>query len=110
MDASGIAIVVKQLPLLTRTKQRQVPFSRAEQSIAAMVLDVGGYASGDEALARAGAAARLETIWPEPCIPVPSQPGAGPQLASRCGRCGPRFRVLPLRPRAPIGASSLRAH
>jgi hypothetical protein len=71
-EPSGISIVARHMPLFNRTRQRQVPFSRTEAEIAAVVLAVGGYASGDLILAVTAREARLATVWPEPSFPLPS--------------------------------------
>jgi hypothetical protein len=70
-DLSGIAIVARSIPLLSRTKGRQVPFIAYETALARLILSVAGNYYGEESLA-AAAAASLSVTFPTPRFPLPT--------------------------------------
>lgn len=71
-DLSGIAIVAKHLPLLARTKARQVPFGLYETKLATLALNVCGTFYSIPQLAAAGTAPSLLTNFPPPSFPLPT--------------------------------------
>lgn len=72
VEASGIAIVAKHVPLLQRTKARQPQFTVAEADLAAMVLAVAGNFYSEPQLTAAALDPTLAVIWPEPKFPLPT--------------------------------------
>jgi hypothetical protein len=71
-DLSGVAIVAKQMPLIDRTRARQVQFAETEKDLAATVLAVYGTWYGDESCLQAARESQLCVVWPEPKIPLPT--------------------------------------
>jgi hypothetical protein len=69
--ASGIALVVEQLPLLDRARERREPFRLYETDLARAALGVCGHYYGRADLVAAAADLELVLGWAEPTIPVP---------------------------------------
>jgi len=71
-DLSGVAIVAKQMPLIDRTRARQVQFNETEKDLVSTVLAVYGTWYGDPACVQAAIDSKLMVVWPEPKIPLPT--------------------------------------
>lgn len=67
---SGIAVIMEQLPLLTRAKKRQTQADRFEIALAKLILQIHGTVFADTQLVSA-AAIPIRTTWPELQLPVP---------------------------------------
>ena len=68
---SGISIVIRAFPLLTRARQRRPIYQRAETDLARVICTAAGNYYGKPELAAAGEQLRMLLSWPEPRIPVP---------------------------------------
>lgn len=68
---SGISIVIRSAPLLTRARQRRPIFQWAETELAQVVCQVYGAHYDDPGLAKAAKSLRMLLSWPEPRIPIP---------------------------------------
>ncbi len=68
---SGISIVIRSAPLLTRARQRRPIFQWAETELARVVCRVYGSHYDQPALVAGAKALRMLLSWPEPRIPIP---------------------------------------
>jgi hypothetical protein len=68
---SGISLIIRQAPLLTRARQRRPIFQMAEMSFARAILSACGNHYGHADLVRAARSLELLLAWPEPRIAVP---------------------------------------
>jgi hypothetical protein len=68
---SGISIVIRSAPLLTRARQRRPIFQWAETELAQIVCQVYGGHYDQPALVKAAKNLRMLLSWPEPRIPIP---------------------------------------
>jgi len=71
-DLSGVAVVAKQLPMLSRTRSRQAPATETEERVAGMTLTAAGNFYGEPRLLKAGMQPKLNCLWPEPKMPLPT--------------------------------------
>jgi hypothetical protein len=71
-DLSGVAIVAKAMPLIDRTRARQVQFCETERDLASLTLAVYGTWYGDDQALTAAKSGGLVVVWPEPKIPLPT--------------------------------------
>lgn len=69
--ASGIALVVEQLPLAKRARKRRTVAAYAEAYLTRVILTACGTHYGRPGLVSAAAKGRLTLGWPQPTIPVP---------------------------------------
>ena len=69
--ASGIALVIKSAPLLTRARQRRPIYQLAELCLARKILTAAGNHYGHADLVDQAAQLELLLAWPEPRIPIP---------------------------------------
>lgn len=68
---SGIALVIKEAPLLGRARRRRRILQLAESRLAKVILTASGNHYGQPELVDAARTLRLLLAWPEPRIPVP---------------------------------------
>ncbi len=68
---SGISIIVRAFPLLTRARQRRPIYQWAECSLAKTILTCLGNHYSKPALVETAKKLKLMLSWPEPRIPVP---------------------------------------
>ena len=68
---SGISLIIKSAPLLTRARQRRPIFQMAETSLAKKILTACGNHYGHAELLDQVAQLQLLLAWPEPRIPIP---------------------------------------
>ncbi len=68
---SGLSLVIREFPLLTRARQRRPIFQWAESELAKNMLRCYGNHYGAPEIVAAGKALQLLVSWPEPRIPVP---------------------------------------
>jgi hypothetical protein len=71
-DLSGIAIVVRMMPLLSYTRKRQPRFSEYEVDLAARILAVAGLHYELPEHLRAARDPKLLVVWPQVSFPAPS--------------------------------------
>jgi hypothetical protein len=72
MDApSGISLIIRMAPLITRAKRRRPIFKAAETNLAKTILAVAGNHYGHPELVASAKTLRLVLAWGEPRIPVP---------------------------------------
>ena len=69
--ASGIALIIKSAPLLTRARQRRPIYQLAEMCLARKVLTCAGSHYGHADLVDQAKQLRLLLAWAEPRIPIP---------------------------------------
>ena len=69
--ASGIALVIKSAPLLTRARQRRPIYQLSERSLARKVLTCVGNHHGQADLVTQAKSLELLLAWAEPRIPIP---------------------------------------
>jgi hypothetical protein len=72
-DASGVAIIARQLPLIRRTNARRVVFNKAEKDLAAVILTAGGNFYRQPELLAAADEPDLNLIWPDAAFPIISK-------------------------------------
>ena len=70
--ASGISLLIEQVPLLTRARKRQRPCRIYEENLAKLMLICAGNHYGRADLVAAGKKGMLSLGWPQPSIPVPT--------------------------------------
>ena len=68
---SGISLIIKAAPLLTRARQRRTIYQIAELSLARVILAAVGNHYGHQDLVDAGRTLQLLLAWAEPRIPIP---------------------------------------
>ncbi len=68
---SGISLIIKSAPLLTRARQRRPVYQLAEMCLARKILTAAGNHYGHAGLAEQAAQLQLLLAWPEPRIPIP---------------------------------------
>lgn len=68
---SGISIVIRSAPLLTRARQRRPIFQWAETDLARTICTCVGNHYGQADLVTAAKSLRVLLSWPEPKIPIP---------------------------------------
>lgn len=68
---SGISIVIRSAPLLTRARQRRPIFQWCETELAQVICRVYGAYYDEPGLVDASKALRMLLSWPEPRIPIP---------------------------------------
>ncbi len=68
---SGIALIIKEAPLLGRARNRRRIYQLAETSLAKTVLTATGNHYGHAELVTQAKAIQLVLAWPEPRIPIP---------------------------------------
>jgi len=69
--ASGIALVIKSAPLLTRARQRRPVYQLAELALARKIMTVAGNHYGHTELLEQAKTLDLLLAWAEPRIPIP---------------------------------------
>lgn len=70
-NTSGVAILLRQAPLITRARNRRLPFGRYEAALARVILAVGGAYYQRRDIWEAAHVGRLVITWPEIEIPLP---------------------------------------
>ena len=68
---SGISLIIKSAPLLTRARQRRPIFQMAEMCLATKILTACGHHYGHAELLDQVAQLKLLLAWAEPRIPIP---------------------------------------
>ena len=68
---SGISLIIKSAPLLTRARQRRPIYQLAEMCLARKVLTCAGNHYGHAGLVEQAKQLRLLLAWAEPRIPIP---------------------------------------
>ena len=69
--ASGIALIIKSAPLLTRARQRRPIYQLAELALAQTICTCVGNHHGHADLVSAGEDVEVLLAWAEPRIPIP---------------------------------------
>lgn len=69
--SSGIALIIKAAPLLTRARQRRPIYQLAEMCLARKILTACGNHHGHAELVAQAAQLKLLLAWAEPRIPIP---------------------------------------
>jgi hypothetical protein len=70
---SGISLIIKQAPLLTRARQRRPIFQMAETCLARTILTTCGNHYGHADLVGQSKQLQLSLAWPEPRLSIPGQ-------------------------------------
>ena len=68
---SGISLIIKYAPLLTRARQRRPIYQIAELNLARIIVQAAGSHYGHDDLAERAKSLQLILAWAEPRIPIP---------------------------------------